>query len=82
MPRNRPNESGLARVVSERPTDRSNRLTQGAVGHDDVMPDVIEDVPPVYRFRTAFDEKHEEIEVAWDEELLSATSDQRPAPGG
>jgi hypothetical protein len=46
------------------------------------MPDVIEDVPPVYRFRTAFDEKHEEIEVAWDEELLSATSDQRPAPGG
>ena len=72
-------ETRFARVVAKRSTDRPNRLTEGAVGDDDVVPHAVEDVATVHRFVPALDEKHQQIEITGDERLLEPLSNQGAA---
>jgi hypothetical protein len=69
-------EPRTARIVPEGAPDRPDRLRQGAVGHDDVGPDTIEDVAPVYRFMTPLDQEDQQIEIAGDERLLVSVAQE------
>src|SRR5262249_5345507 len=76
MTRHGPDESRIARIVAERAPDRANRLTQRAVGDDDVAPDVVEDLSSMHRLVPMFDQKDEQVEVARDERLLDASANE------
>ena len=60
-------ESRFARIFAERTAEGPDRLAQCAVGDDDIAPDAIEDLPPMYRLMTTLDKKDEEVEIAGDE---------------
>jgi ATP-binding cassette subfamily B protein len=49
-------EDGFARIVAERPAQCADGLAEGAVGHDHVGPDLVEDVSTVDRVTATFDE--------------------------
>src|SRR5262249_33824836 len=73
------NKARTARVVAERPTNRSDRLAEGAVGHDDVAPDLVEDLTAVDGFVAVFDQEDERIEIARDKRQLALAADKQPA---
>ena len=73
------NEARLARVVAERAANRADRLTQRAVGDDDIVPDSIEDIAAVQRLVTTLDQEDEEVEVARDERQLEPVTDEKPS---
>jgi hypothetical protein len=75
-------EPGLPRLVAEHSPDRPHRLTQRTVGHDDISPDSIEDVPAMDGFAAPLDQKDEQIEVAGDERLLASVAKQHAASRG
>ena len=75
-------ETWFARVVAKRSTDRPNRLAESAVGDDDVVPHLVEDVAPMNRLVAPRDEKHEQIEIARDKRLLYALAKQGSAARG
>ena len=79
VPGNRADKPRLARIVAERPANRTDGLAQRAVGNDDIAPDPVEDVAAMDRFMPPFDKKDQQIEIAWDEGLLEPLADQRPA---
>src|SRR5688500_8805839 len=55
MTRDGAHEARFAGVVAEYPADRPDRLTERAVGDDDVGPHAVEDVAPVNRLAAPFD---------------------------
>ena len=82
MARHRPHEARLAGIVIEHPPDGPDCLAQRAVRHDDVPPDVVEDVAPMHGLMPALDEENEQIEIARNQWYLVLTSQQRSSPRG
>jgi hypothetical protein len=70
MAGHRTNEARLSRIVSKHATDCPDGLAQRAVRHDDVGPDAVEDVAPVYGFGPPLDEELKKVEVPGYERLL------------
>ena len=79
MAGNGANETRLARVVTEDPADRADGLAQGAVGDDDIAPDTVEDVPAMHGVPAAFDEEHEQIEIAGNQRLFAPVANEHAA---
>ena len=77
MPRDRADVARLARVVAERPPNRADGLAERAVGHDDVVPDVVEDVATMHRLVPVLDEIDQQIEIARDQRQLGVAARQR-----
>jgi hypothetical protein len=76
MTRNRPDISGIPRIVSERSPQRADGLAQCAVGHDHVRPYPIEDVAPVDGLAAMLDQKQQQVEIAWDQRDFAAAPGQ------
>jgi len=74
-------ESGFARNFAERPAERANCLAQCAVRYDDIAPDAIEDLPPMYRLVPTLDKKDKQIEIARDERQLMSVTDEQASAG-
>src|SRR5262245_25891040 len=70
-------ESRFARIFTERPAECPDRLAQCAVGYDDIAPDTIEDVPPMYRLMTTLDQKDKKVEIAGNERQLTSVADEQ-----
>src|SRR5262249_49180668 len=77
--RDRPDETRFAGIVVQRASDCADSLTERAIGHDDVVPDAIEDFAPVYGFVAMLDEKHEQVEIARNERKLAPSLKEHAA---
>jgi hypothetical protein len=71
-------EARLLRVVAERVPHGPHGLAEGALRHDDVGPDAVEDLAAVHRLVTALDQQQEKIEVAGDERHVPPVPDEEP----
>jgi len=71
----------LSRIVAKHAANRPDGLAQRAVRHDDVGPDAIEDVAPMYGFGPPFDEEQKKVEVPGYERLLLPVAQEQPATG-
>jgi len=78
MPRYCAHKTRLSRIVAKHAADRPDGLAQRAVRHDDVGPDAIEDVAPVYCFGSPFDEEQKQVKVPGDERLLLPVTQEEP----
>jgi hypothetical protein len=77
--RDRADVARLPRVVAERPPNRANGLTERAVGYDDVVPHMVEDVATVHRLVPVLDEIDQQVEIARDQRQLGVAARQRPS---
>ena len=80
MPRDRPDEARLARIVAERAAQCADRLRERALRHDDIAPDAFEDLTPMHGIAAALDEIDEQVEIAGDQRQLLAVPDQQARP--
>src|SRR5262249_28110488 len=79
VPRHGADEQRLARVITERSTQRSNGLTEVAIGYGHVAPHPVEDLSPVHRLVPMLDEENQQIEIAWDQPKLAIPPNQGAA---
>ena len=81
MARDRADETRLARIIAESAADGADGLTEGAVRHDQVSPDAIEDLAAVDGGVTPLDQQYEQVEVTRDERHLAPFAQEEAAPG-
>jgi hypothetical protein len=74
-------ESRFARIFGKRTAESADGLAQRAVGYNDIAPDAIEDLPPMYRLMTTLDQKDKEIEITGDERQFTSIADEQPPAG-